>query len=133
MARRIIAHPVGLRNDAYAPALPAQGNDLALEIVAGLLEGADICHVNSPWLYEPATIAASMAICRPKVIAAAPVFGPEHSGGWRRQDFLGSRGMGEAQGKKVAPPPLRYRRSRRSRPLARSGHRGGMARRSSSP
>ncbi len=30
------------------------------------------------------------------------------------------RGMGEAQGKKVSPTPLRLRRSRRSRPLARS-------------
>ncbi len=30
--------------------------------------------------------------------------------------------MGEAQGKKVSPPPLRHRRSRRSRPLARSSH-----------
>ena len=30
--------------------------------------------------------------------------------------------MGEAQGKKVSPPPLRPRRSRRSRPLARSSH-----------
>jgi hypothetical protein len=30
--------------------------------------------------------------------------------------------MGEAQGKKVEPPPLRQRRSRRSRPLARSSH-----------
>jgi hypothetical protein len=54
-------------------------------------------------LFEPATIAASMAICGPKAIAAAPVFGPERSGGRRRRDFLGSRGMGEAQGKKVAP------------------------------
>jgi hypothetical protein len=33
-----------------------------------------------------------------------------------------ARGMGEAQGKKVSPPPLRPRRSRRSRPLARSSH-----------
>src|SRR5215471_10914190 len=29
---------------------------------------------------------------------------------------------GRAQGKKVSPPPLRPRRSRRSRPLARSSH-----------
>src|SRR5262249_10846759 len=93
IARGILAHSVGLRNDAYAPALQAQRDDLALEIVAGLLEGADICHVTSPWLSEPATIAASMAICRPKVIAAAPVFGPERSGGWQRQDCLGPRGM----------------------------------------
>jgi hypothetical protein len=35
-------------------------------------------------LFEPATIAASMAICGPKAIDAAPIFGPERSGGWRR-------------------------------------------------
>src|SRR5262245_15488184 len=69
---------------------------------------------------SPATIAASRAICRPEAIDAAPACGPEQSGGWRRDDFLASRGMGEAQGKKVEPPPLRLRRSRRSRPLARS-------------
>src|SRR5262245_851797 len=50
-----------------------------------------------------ATIAASMAICRPKAIDDAPVFGPERSGGRRGRDFLASRGMGEAQGKKVDP------------------------------
>jgi hypothetical protein len=55
---------------------------------------------------DPATIAVSMAIDRPQAIGDAPA-GPERSGGWRRRDFLASRGMGEAQGKKVAPPPLR--------------------------
>jgi hypothetical protein len=56
--------------------------------------------------YEPATIAASMAVCRPKAIDDAPIFGPERSGGWRRRDFLASRGMGEAQGKKVSPAAI---------------------------
>jgi hypothetical protein len=37
-------------------------------------------------------------------------------------DFLGSRGMGEAQGKKVASTALRHRRSRQSRSSARSSH-----------
>ncbi|HKD31327.1 MAG TPA: hypothetical protein VKC66_36160, partial [Xanthobacteraceae bacterium] len=46
---------------------------LALELVAGLLEGTDGCHVVSPWLFEPATIAASIAIDRPQAIDAAPV------------------------------------------------------------
>jgi hypothetical protein len=74
-----------------------------------------------------------MAICRPEAIDAAPVHGPEQSGGWRRGDFLASRGMGEAQGKKVEPPPLRLRRSRRSRPLARSAkERPWVARRTAS-
>src|ERR1700750_2463593 len=55
------------------------------------------------WLFGTATIAASMAIRRPKAIDDAPILGPERSGGWRRRDFLASRGMGEAQGKKVSP------------------------------
>src|SRR5258708_31411878 len=108
VARRVVAGPVGLRNDADALGLDAQGDDLALELaVAGLLDGPDVCHFGSPWLFEPATIAASMAIDRPQAIDDAPARGPEHSGGWRRRDFLGSRGMGEAQGKKVSPAPLR--------------------------
>src|ERR1700741_5224726 len=41
-----------------------------------------------------------MAICRPRTIGDAPK-GPERSGGHRRRDFLVSRGMGVAQGKKV--------------------------------
>src|SRR5258708_713529 len=62
VARRVVAGPVSLRNDADAFGLDAEGDDLALELVAGLLEGTDGCHVASPWLFEPATIAASMAI-----------------------------------------------------------------------
>ncbi|AGK59788.1 hypothetical protein HYPDE_40598 [Hyphomicrobium denitrificans 1NES1] len=73
-------------------------------------------------VFEPATTAASMAIDRPRTIDDAPARGPERSGGWRRRDFLASRGMGEAQGKKVDPTALRLRRSRRSRSSARSGH-----------
>src|SRR5258707_237761 len=106
VAWRVVAGPVGLRNDADAFGLDAEGDDLALELVAGLLEGTDGCHVVSPWLFEPATIAASMAIGRPRAIDDAPA-GPEHCGGWRRRDFLGSRGMGAAQGKKGLPSPLR--------------------------
>jgi hypothetical protein len=34
--------------------------------------------------FEPATIAASMAIGKPKAIDDAPARGPERSGGWRR-------------------------------------------------
>jgi hypothetical protein len=43
--------------------------------------------------FEPATTAASMAICRPEAIDDAPGCGPERSGGWRRGEFLASRGM----------------------------------------
>jgi hypothetical protein len=75
MAGGIVACPVGLGNEADAFALQAEGDDFALELVPGFLEGADVCHVTSPWLCEPATIAASMAICRPKAIDDAPISG----------------------------------------------------------
>src|SRR5262249_17247587 len=107
----VVARPVGLGDDADALALQAQGDDLALELVAGLLEGADICHVTSPWLFEPATIAASMAISRPKAIAAAPVFRPERSGGWGRRggggggdEFCGAGEGGGKRGEKKSHP-----------------------------
>src|SRR5262249_5959373 len=76
--------PGGLGDEADAPGLDAQGYDFALKLVARLLEGADACHITSPLLFEPATIAASMAILRPKAIDDAPVCGSEPSGGWRR-------------------------------------------------
>jgi hypothetical protein len=47
--------------------------------------------------FEPATTAASMAIGKPEAIDDAPV-GPERSGGWRRWEFLASRGMGFSPG-----------------------------------
>lgn len=69
-----------------------------------------------------------MAIVGPEAIDDAPE-GPQRSGGWRREDFLGpARNDGPPgvptrpavwggcrQGKKVDPPPLRHGRSRRSR------------------
>src|SRR5579883_2094889 len=39
----VLAGPAGLRNDADAFGLDAEGDDLALELVAGLLEGPDGC------------------------------------------------------------------------------------------
>src|SRR5262249_37585585 len=48
MAGGVFAGPVGLGDDADALGLNAQGDDLALVLVAGLLEGADACHVTSP-------------------------------------------------------------------------------------
>src|SRR5258708_530568 len=73
VAWRVVAGPVGLRNDADAFGLDAEGDDFALELVAGLLEGTDGCHVVSPWLFQPATIAASLAIHRPHAIDGAPL------------------------------------------------------------
>jgi hypothetical protein len=48
--------------------------------------------------FEPATTAASMAIDQPEAIDDAPACGPEHRGGWRRGEFLASRGMGLGPG-----------------------------------
>src|SRR5947209_17734652 len=72
VARRVVAGPAGLGNDADALGLDAEGEDLALELVAGLLEGTDGSHVVAPWLSEPATTAVSMAIDRPQAIDGAP-------------------------------------------------------------
>jgi hypothetical protein len=63
--------------------------------------------------FEPATTAASMAICRPEAIDDAPARWPERSGGWRRRDFLGFR---------EEWPKARGRKSRRRR--CGSGDRG---------
>src|SRR5258708_1107760 len=49
VARRVVAGPAGLRDDADAFGLDAESDDLALQFVAGLLEGTDGCHVVSPW------------------------------------------------------------------------------------
>ena len=69
-----------------------------------------------------------MAICRPEAIDDAPACWPERSGGWRRRLSWLPRGMAGGQGKKVAPPPLRLRRSRRSRLRPDQAMRGRVAR-----
>src|SRR5712692_7913743 len=123
VAWSVVAGPIGLRNDADAFGLDAEGDDLTLELVACLLEGTDGCHFASPWLFEPATIAASMAIVsrRRSTTHAQGRSTAEDGGGetpaFAGACFLGSRGMGaagvpalagwQAQGKKVSPPPLR--------------------------
>jgi len=55
---------------------------------------------------------------------------PQRSGGWRRRDFVVSRGMtAQPAGEESRDQPLWLRRSRRSRPSARSGHwRGRLVR-----
>jgi hypothetical protein len=85
------------------------------------------CHfslaVSSPRPPRPRWRSAGRRRSTPHPVLGVPI-APERSGGWRRGDFLVSRGMGEpgsrgacpvgwrAQGKKVAPAPLRLRRSR---------------------
>ena len=75
--------------------LDAQGDDLALELAADLLEGTDVSHVTSPCCFEPRDHRGLDGDRLPEAIDAAPARGPERSGGWRRRDFLASRGMGE--------------------------------------
>src|SRR5271170_4094129 len=48
MAGGVVVSPAGLGDDADALGLDAQGNDLALELAAGLLERTDVGHVTSP-------------------------------------------------------------------------------------
>src|ERR1700676_5345159 len=65
--------------------------------------------------FEPATTAASMAIGRPEAIDDAPARGPERSGGWRRRDFLASRGMGEPGSPRGLPRGVESPGGRKSR------------------
>src|SRR6266481_3645797 len=81
MAGGVVAGPAGLGDNADALGLDAQGDDLALELVAGFLEGADACHVTSPLLLELRDHRGLDGVCRPQAIADARVFGPENSVG----------------------------------------------------
>lgn len=54
-----------------------------------------------------------MAIVRPGAGADAPACGPQRSGGRGWETFLAREKCAHAQGKKVAPAPLRPRRPRR--------------------
>src|SRR5277367_1255475 len=135
VAGGVVVGPVGLRDDADALGLQAQGNDLALELVAGLLERTDVGHVTSPWLFR--------ARDHRGLDGDRPARGDRRrtrsrAGAWRRTEAgelscLARNGLNrgphvacpvgwESQGKKVSPTTLRLRRSRRSRPSARSGH-----------
>ena len=78
VAGSVIVGPVGLGDDAHALGLDAEGDDFSLELVAGFLECANVSHKCSPCslFFEPATIAASMAINRPEAIGAAPACRP---------------------------------------------------------
>src|SRR5689334_11161963 len=48
MAGGVVVGAVGLGHDAHALGLEAEGDDLALEIAADLLERTDVSHVTSP-------------------------------------------------------------------------------------
>src|SRR5215471_16521033 len=84
VARRVVASPIGLGDDADALGLDAQGDDFPRSSLPDFLKVPMVAISFSPWLFEPATIAASMAIDRPQAIDDAPACGPEPSGGWRR-------------------------------------------------
>src|SRR6202790_4388989 len=70
--------------------------------------------------FEPATTAASMAIGKPEAIDDARLEGRSAAEDGGGESFLPREEWASAQGKKVSPAPLRLRRSRRSRPSARS-------------
>src|SRR5262249_30895210 len=131
VAWRVVAGPAGLRNDADAFGLDAEGDNLALELVAGFLKGTDGCHVTSPWLFEPATIAVSMAIDRPQAIDAAPLGGRSASEDGGGRTFLPREEWAQPGSPRLRGGTPRGRKSRRRhcgkaieacRPVARSRH-----------
>ena len=80
-------------------------------------------------MFEPAPVAASMAIKKPRAIAGALVFEPQRSGGWRARDFfVFPRGMaaplliGAARGKKWRARRCAGGDRGEAGPVARSGH-----------
>src|ERR1700729_2281452 len=52
MAGCVVVCSVGLGDHADVLGLDAEGDDLAPELAAGLLEGTDVGHVTSPWLFR---------------------------------------------------------------------------------
>src|SRR3984885_13033518 len=52
MAGSVVVAAAGLLDDADALGLDAEGDDLALELVADLLEGTDVGHVASPCCFR---------------------------------------------------------------------------------
>src|SRR5262249_19621099 len=110
----ILACAVRLGDDADALRLEAQGNDLALEFAADLLERADVSHVTS------------LVVFRARDHRGLDGDGQAeddrrrtHKGRSKAEDagvatFLPREEWALAQGKKVATTALRLRRSRRS-------------------
>ena len=103
--------------------------DLALEIVADLLERTDGSHVTSP------VCVSSPRPPRPRWRSTGRRRSATHPKGWSAAEdavdatFLPREEWALAQGKKVASTALRLRRSRRSRSSARSSHHRGHVRR----
>src|SRR6266852_1755737 len=95
VARRVVVDPVGLGDDADALGLQAQGDDLALELLAGFLERADVSHVTSPCCFRAPRPPRPRWRSESRRRLTPHLLGPQRSGGWRRRDFLASRGMGE--------------------------------------
>ena len=85
-------------DDADALGLQAQGDDLALEIVADLLERTDVSHVTSPVVFRARDHRGLDGDLTGRGRSATHPLGPERSGGRRRGDFLASRGMGVSPG-----------------------------------
>jgi len=129
VAGRVLVGAIGLGEDTDALDLQTQGDDLALEIVADLLERTDVSHVTSPVVFRARdhrgldgdgqavgdrrrTCPAGRSAVEDAVVAT----------------FLPREEWAQAQGKKVAPTALRLRRSRRSRSSARSSHQRGHVR-----
>src|SRR5258708_40022866 len=83
--------PVCLGNDAAALGLEDQGDDLALEFLAGFLERADVSHVTSPCCFRAPRPPRPRWRSESRRRSTPHLLGPQRSGGWRRRDFLGHR------------------------------------------
>src|SRR5579883_2644016 len=121
MAGRLVAGPVGLRDNADTLGLNAQRDDLALVLVVDLLEGTDVGHVTSPCCSGPRP-------SRPRWRSAGRRRSPTHPpAGWSAaEDALGETFLPREEWAKP-----RGRKSRRGR--CGSGDRGAAGLRPDSP
>src|SRR5216684_5137569 len=84
VARRDVAGLVCLGDDADALGLEAQGDDLALEFLAGFLERADVSHVTSPCCFRAPRPPRPRWRSESRRRSTPHPLGPKRSGGWRR-------------------------------------------------
>src|SRR4030095_16053112 len=99
VAGSVVIGPIGLGHDADALGLDAQGHDVALVLVAGLLEGTDVSHVTSPCCSNPRPPRPRWRSAGRRGSTTHPLAGRsavEDGGGGA---FFSRGGMGEPRGK----------------------------------
>src|SRR6516164_10688723 len=121
VARRVVVGALCLGDDADALGLQAQGDDFAVEFLAGFLERADDSHVTSPYWFRaprpPRPLDGDLRAEGDRRRTRSGWSAVEDGGGG---DFLDLREeRAKPRGRKSHRRRCRFRRSRPNRPSAR--------------